>query len=274
MTRETDSRVGALVESSKAAGFDLPPEVMSLHGACGVLEAALHKAQVAAGEVSPEILEASLVDGLVVAAVGGEALPNAAAEVAEAVKARESAETLVRLTAEAFGRLRNSRASTVQRLAERITCDCMRPCLESILREGRKAVAALGGLSMSASAPTVAAATQAQRRALVTLEALGARYSALRRGQGLLEQLGMRPAKDDRHAEFSNFPAVWPRFKALGGATEPPWPREPGARLVWILQGSAQPWCPLPGERDRAFERFAESNRANMRPRSLAGGGK
>jgi len=263
--RETDVRVESLIHQSNEGNFSPPVEVKKAHAAVERLAAELASAQEDASKIRPEVLETRTVDALVTAATEAKKLPNTASVIADAVRSREAAGIRVNIVAQAHEIVVGTRNATMQQLAPTIAVGHLRVALEEVIAEATDKARALAGFDHEPDPIQLLSAPEETRQAWLHFQRLAERYSAIRRAQERLQQLGYRPQRDDRFGEFRNFDKMWPRWKALGGSSTPPWPTSSGAaRLRWIVTGGAEAWMPTAEEADEAYGAFVGRNRAGL----------
>lgn len=143
--------------------------------------------------------------------------------------------------------------ATTQRHAETILVRHLRPALEETVDATRKAATTLGGVLPSHDA--IVSGPEAHRKAWLALEALSARYRAIRAAQQIVADVteGPRYQSPAMLHSFRNLQAIWPNYS--NPQASKPWPTTDRGFMMWLATSGIEPWLPTPAEQDELFAR-------------------
>lgn len=171
------------------------------------------------------------------------------ARVADDAVAALNAETRLRsaqrILSMANEKAERALAATLNKYADAIVANHLRPVVEKTLSEVRRAAPVLNGLDLT-DAHLGFAASEKVRNAFRTLDEATVRYQRLRGLHSKLMGTDQRYFEDlARYAEIKDIDRLVPRHAMLfGPAPRLPWPDHPMGRLLWLIEHGADLWTP------------------------------
>lgn len=266
-------RLGEMFTLASEGTIVLPPAVIAAidsHAQLAEEEAAL-KAQ-AEPNVGKELL----------AELGGGAPLPSPADVALRLRSGEAKQLLLAAAKIALPEREEQLATAIRHSPVKIITDSLRPALEVLLDDARRAVDALGPYDVTDDR-SLSEAPRAAVDARNELERLALTYWRLRAVQFVMNASEKyKPNYDDPNplqmspqslelgrgwcSEMRDLDRFWPYGRARNTGLKPPWPHPKAARLVFLIRASAQLWIPTNEERDQAFRAaFPDSARVQGR---------
>lgn len=243
-------RTRSLFVGHQAGAFTLPDDLVELNTRAARLEA---ESRVTRPSRKPAA-RGEFVNALRDAIASGTDMPDPAVLHEAEAHDRALAE-MVRILVEETENAQTRVVAGVQRFAETILVDHLRPALEDTLEAATSAAEKLGRTLPTAEG--ILSAPDATRKAFQALGALSSRYISLRNAQGVVVELsaGARYDAANLFREFRNLPDIFPQY--ANPRAERPWPTTDRGRLLWIVTSAIEAWMPTPEEQDEAFaDRF------------------
>jgi hypothetical protein len=258
-----DAKVRPIFSGCDAGHYALPEQVIKARDEHARVEECLRKLR-EDGNADPEAAMVDVALGLV---REGGALPAA-----------DLLKRATRLTQQAASRDVCIRAlvRVQESAAEEVSAQCswfadrviefLASALADCLEQARAVSTTLRGVLPSPDVVGAGLVSEEIQDAYRTLMTQSGRYSAIRAARFSLTLLGVRSGRDESgiFLEFRNLPKIWPSFREAG---PPPWPAGAAERLLWVVNGDAEPWIPTPLEQDARFVEYVEEVKARQRRR-------
>ena len=243
------TRLLSIHTNAQAGHFTLPPEV---NQAKQTLES-IEKAGTAHNLKDTEEAHAELVTGILAAAKNKNPRWPTADSV---VKARQDAETSKAWNAavlEAETRATYHFIDTIAGNADAIIENHLRIALAEVLADGEE-IKDIYTEAVKLTAHQLLDSPDQLRRGYTQARHLATRYGAIRDAQYKLSQGRVKHDTDDIFAEFTNEQELYGKQWAVRRQLQLEYfPADPVARFMHIITSPAEPWMPLPSERDEAW---------------------
>jgi len=265
MSRMENQALTALVESSEAAGYTLPPELLDAYRTYRRVREV--KADI------PAPLDVDTVAARIVSAVAAGEDPgplDAARNLDETTAARATAESAQRILGRATEQAAEAATNLAADLAERIITEHLRPAFEQVHDEAREVAAALDGYGLDAH--TLIKAPAKARNAFLRLPELVNRKAAILDARKRVNAIGHRTPEHDAQGLFATFREpmrFFPTWRHPARIPMLPFPEDATERLLWIVgpeAKAAEPWLPTVAEQDAAWLAQFEANMPKSAP--------
>lgn len=255
--------VDRMVANARAGHFTLPEEVLSAHRAPQNIRRAR-------GQIDLHHSVAHATSKIVDTARRGDDVTPIVDEIREAVADDEARRTASRALNEAIEEANDYAVQAVVAESTSIINDRLKPALEETLRAAKECAEQLVDHLPEPDPLELLSLGDETRQAWVRAQDLAERYNAILDAQRVLHTIGVLPKLDETNefGSFTNFAEVVQQHRRLdsGHTSEPPWPSDPAARLLWIVGSDLEPWVPTPDEQDEAYARRREQS-----PRGVLG---
>jgi hypothetical protein len=265
-----DARTRPILAGHDAGHYQLPEQVIKARDEHARVEECLRKLR-EDGNADPE---AAMVDVALELVREGGALPagdllKRATRLTQQAAARDVCiRALVRVQESAAEEV----SAQVQWFGDKVIA-ALAGALKDTLEQARGASTTLRGVLPTPNVVGAGLVSEEIQDAYRKLVAQSGRYGGIRSARYSLMLLGIQSQRDESNIflEFKNLDALWPNFNKGG---DPPWPSDPLERLLWIVNGPAEPWIPTPLEQDARWLEYVEAVKAKQRrkltPRTAA----
>jgi len=227
-----------------AAGgvFDLPQRVRAAVDAVDRLVAE----QVRVRALPESLADLVLVEEITAAAKAGKGRFPTADKLVVADQERRARAAYDAALAQSLDELENQVENAVVGCADEIVSEHLRPALAEVMVEVSEIAELLAPYGLDHAA--LLEAPEPARKARRQLDAVAARYTALRNAQSALGSLREQPQIEaGKLFEIRNRTDLCAGLRA--GA---PWPDDTVAKLIWFADHHAEVWMPTPAERETA----------------------
>lgn len=273
------NRLTSVYSGADAGHYTLPDDVKTARAAFQAVLAADMAARTVTARLNPDQVEGRAVEAILDAAEAGESIldpdkpPQWTADMLEARTEAERRAAEARALSEAAERAAVRLTSTVTDMAHITIEEHLRPALEQVIEVVERLRPRVSGLSFD-QPERVIGMPSAMRSAWEGMTQVGTRYAALRSCQETLWRLLENPDLAMwRFIEMRSLHAVWP-VAGTWQEQAPPWPKDPRARLVWLVErrDEAGLWCPTPEQARTAMAEQAKALSARVEVPVRSGG--
>jgi hypothetical protein len=249
------NRLTGLFAGFDAGHFDLPEDAKTARSAFLAVLDADQRSRSAAARLDPRVLEQQAMAAVFDAAEAGEPIfdpehpPAWTADLLRAREEQERREAEARVLRQATEQAGDRLLGTVGDLAEVTITDYLRPAFEEVVEQAARLRDRASGLTWD-HPERVISMPSAARAAWDSMTQASARYRALREAQDALWRT--TEGVDTglwRFMDMRSPYAIWPS-RGSWQESAPPWPSDPRARLLWLVERREEAglWMPTPDE--------------------------
>lgn len=266
------NRLAPVYAGHGAGHYTLPESLLAARAASQAVLAAHAEARALLAPLDPDRIEARAVEAIFSIAESGEQVldpEKPAAWTADLLAARtekEQREAEARALGLAAEIASERLLLAAQDEADLVVTEHLRPALEELLAFVHSLRGRAAGLPWDQPERVIGMATPA-RSAWDAMTKASTRYRAIRDAQDALWRLTEADVGLSRFMEMRHLHDIWPAVGSWQQNT-PPWPPDPRARLLWLVERNEQVglWMPTPDE-----ARLAMAETAKVLNQRLAG---